>query len=91
MVNTIWKYELSVLCKNELMIPQGGKILSLQMQCEEPCIWVQVDPDATLELRVFRIVGTGQKWSVPVRDTYIGTVQQGVFVWHCFEEESTIW
>lgn len=81
----IWKYPLHIEDLNVIRIPGKGKVLCVQMQRGEPCIWVAVDPGAALIERKFRVIGTGH----PIRDVgagnYIDTFQVGSLVFHVFE------
>ncbi len=80
----IWKYPLLVPL-SVLTIPRGGKVVALQAQRGQPCLWVEVDPEATKELRGFRIYGTGRE--IPDEGVeYVGTYQDRAFVWHVYEE-----
>jgi hypothetical protein len=86
MAKTVWKYELTTNDVNELEIPIGGKILTLQMQNGIPCIWALVDHKAEKETRRFGTIGTGN-FTRQENIEYIGTFQtyQGALVWHVFE------
>lgn len=84
----IWKYPLiegrKQGRKHVIAMPRGAHILSLQRQGMSPTLWALVDPDAEKVERVFEIVGTG--WTVDVSHlAYVGTWQDGGFVWHLFE------
>ena len=82
----IYKYPLVIKCSQEIALPEGAKILTFQMQDRSPFIWALVDPDASLESRTFRVVGTGHElWPDEGSYDHVGTVQQGPFVWHLFE------
>ncbi len=65
---------------------QGAVIRFAGVQREdEICLWAQVpdgDPEL-LEVRNFAVIGTG--WDVPDPGIYIGTVFDGIFVWHVYE------
>jgi hypothetical protein len=75
-------------------MPVGARILTVQMQGLNMCIWASVDlsPNPEIEMRYFRILGTG--WEIEEalfeKYTYLGTVQVhgGLFIWHIFEEVS---
>lgn len=84
MRKTIWKFPISHHPLPTL-IPEGGEILSAQDQSRTICVWALVDPEAALKPRDIRIFGTGSLLNVPERAKFIGTVQQGPFVWHVFE------
>ena len=86
---TIWKFTLSSSAPT-IEMPADARILSVQSQFGDVCLWAMVDPDATKAVRQFRIFGTGQPISEPERPkrlSFIGTVQVsgGQFVWHVFE------
>ena len=44
MNKTIWKYKLKIDILQEIIMPIGARILSVQMQSNTPCLWVLVDP-----------------------------------------------
>lgn len=81
---TIYKYTLPLADATVLQMPDGAKVLSVQIQARQICLWAMVDPSHPLVGRSFSIRGTGQPilWD---NDTYIGTVQLDGFVWHIFE------
>lgn len=66
-------------------MPQGARILSVQDQRGRLCIWAQVDDSKPKVARHFQIVDTGDPRTDMHRLTFIGSVQQGPFVWHVFE------
>ena len=83
---TIWKFPLVVSDVTGAPMPRGAKVLCVQAQHDVPCIWALVDPDAPVEPREFRIIGTGH----PITDElgpYVGTFQLmgGGLVFHVFE------
>ena len=81
---TIYKYQIMLEPRTNLRMPQGAKILSFQMQSGKPYIWSLVDPKQELTEEVFLLLGTGHGTLVPETTDYIGTVQDGPFVWHLF-------
>lgn len=85
-MNTIWKYPIPIDAYFELEMPQGARILTVQMQYNEPQLWALVDKMAPREPRLFRLAGTGHPIDDP-RLNYIGTIQmmEGQLVWHIFE------
>ena len=88
MTHTIYKYPLTQPEGDDVVVemPEGARVLSVQVQRHIPCIWALVDPEKQLEKRRFRIYGTGQRTSLPDAP-YIGTVQllDGRLVYHLFE------
>lgn len=86
---TIWKFSLDIQDVQSFEMPNGAKILSVQVQDGTPCLWAFVNSSAQKEERRFHIFGTGHR--IPPHfseEHYIGTVQthEGALVWHVFEE-----
>jgi hypothetical protein len=86
---TIWRFPLAITDQQELLIPLGAKILTVQARQGIPCLWAVVDPSAPRVLRFIKTVGTGH--DLPLGDCawsyYIGTYQidDGRLVFHVFE------
>lgn len=83
---TVWKYELNVDDKQWLELPRGYKYLSIQVQNEKPCLWVQVDTEAVQDSVLIVTYGTGHPMKSKT-DKFIGsyTLYSGSFVGHVFE------
>jgi len=94
-MKTIYKYEIKAGL-NTFTIPDGAKILTVQIQDAKPYIWVKQDTNRHLVTRKFFTVGTG--WDMQkelekidntlIYDEYIGTFQIvdfGNLVFHLFE------
>jgi hypothetical protein len=66
-------------------MPVGAEVCTFQWQNGVPCLWAIVDSEATKEVRKFAIFGTG--YALPKEDAccYVGTTQDGPYVWHLFE------
>jgi hypothetical protein len=83
----VWKYGVPLTGDGEvhLGMPRGATVVSLQRQRGDTSIWAIVDPDAPLEPRQFRWVGTGQE--VGFDGKFVGTMQWagGSLVFHLFE------
>jgi hypothetical protein len=82
---SIWKYELEGPGKEtELEMPSGARIVHFAQQGGVYCLWAIVAPNAECEKSKFRIIGTG--WDIQDHNfNYIGTLQDGPFVWHLLE------
>jgi hypothetical protein len=87
---TIWKYPLQFNLENDIAIVQMPKeaiVLKLSIQNETPTIWAKVDTEAEMEIRRFKIMGTG--FPEPERGRYIDSLQErragAEFVWHIYE------
>ena len=83
---TIWKYPLEITGSQEVVLPQGARILCVQVQHDVPCLWALVNPDEPSIPRRIYIFGTGHVAPVSA-EGYIGTFQtnEGQFVGHVFE------
>ena len=83
---TVYKYQLTIDDKQEILMPEGAKILSFENQHEIPVIWAFIDPVVVKTAREFRMVGTGY---LITEDNlrFIGTAlfRGGVLVFHLFE------
>lgn len=87
---TIWKYPLAVTDTQSVSMPKGAKILTVQIQRGEACLWALVEPDNPTETRIIEIFGTGH----PIPDgaakrEHIGTFQlpELGLVFHVFERK----
>lgn len=88
-MTTIWKTALEITDRQEIKMPVGAKILSVQMQKGVVCLWYLFNSDLVIpvsEDRVILIAGTGNPFTEQ-RGPFIGTIQQagGALVWHVFE------
>lgn len=93
-MNTIWKYELRVTDRQEVDMPKGAQILSVQADeknsgpnsvGQKICVWALVDDRKRTETHVFDIYGTGHE-CLSEKMSYLATVQVsgGYLVWHVF-------
>lgn len=86
---TIYKYDVPRGGSFELELPPRAQILTVQVQHGEPRIWVLGDTEEKLEVRYFKLIGTGQQYKIdPYKiERYIGTFQMGggALVLHLFE------
>lgn len=80
----IFKYSVTERDGERVKMPQDARILSIQYQGDQLCIWAVVSPDSRIVNRILQRIGTG--WDIPENlGNYIGTVQDGPFVWHYFD------
>lgn len=82
---TIWKFPLRITDEVVLDMPEGAKVLCVQV-VEEPVIYALVDEDAPIKSKRFKILGTGHRHPEIDRDFYVGTIRYKGGVWHVFEE-----
>ena len=81
----IYKYELQITDEQTVEMPRGARLLSVQMQRERLMLWAVVNTNEPIRSRVIRIHGTGIAISPEHNYAFIGTVQDGPFVWHVFD------
>lgn len=82
----VWKFPVPVEDHFAVDMPERSRILTVQIQREQPQMWALCPPEGRLERRFFRLAGTGH----PIEETdlnYVGTFQLlgGALVFHLFE------
>ena len=90
MNKTIYKYSLAVTDFQEVKLPIGAEILTVQNQSENACMWALVNPnEKEMETRNIEIFGTGHPigYDMGISRKYISTFQMhgGQLVFHAFE------
>lgn len=85
-MRAIYKYPLETAEYQQVALPVGHKILSVQLQGRQLCLWAVVDVNQpSTVLREVYMVGTGHPFDADqLLPHYFATVQQGVYVWHVF-------
>lgn len=85
MPEQVWKYEMPVPGGERAhLIPAAGLLPGfLGMQGGSIMFWTTVDGDGPLYRYRFVTVGTGSDVD-PEYETYLGTVLDGLYVWHVF-------
>lgn len=84
-MKTIHKYPLDPR-RPIVEMPIGAKVLSVQIQRGDVCLWALVDTSAEIERRAFIVLGTGHE--VPDNDgEFVATFQMEDLglVFHVFE------
>jgi hypothetical protein len=68
-------------------MPAGARLLDVQTQLAEPCLWALVDDSAPKVSRRFAVRGTGHDAVGLDSSTYVGTFQlvSGRIVFHLFD------
>jgi hypothetical protein len=87
-MKTIWKFKLQTTDEQQILMPKGSEILTVQIQDGEPCIWAMInEPNAEAEKRYIEVFGTGNPILSHGPRKYIGTYQLrgGALVFHVFE------
>lgn len=84
-MKTIWKYPFFGRPGDSILIemPAEAEILRFALQADTPTVWAAVSPNNAPVKRKFAVIGTG--WEFPDNAAYLGTIEQGPFVWHGFE------
>lgn len=89
-MTTILKATISAINRygiTGILVPQGAKFLTVQIQYGEPVIWYMCDTQQPFVTRTIQVVGAGNEVSNPDELVYIATTQQyeGKIVNHFFE------
>ena len=89
MNKVVHKYPLHVGKVQQLEVPVGAKVLSVQVQGSSLCLWALVNADPEGRKRMIRVavLATGQEVKESIKDwDYVGTamMMDGLFVWHVF-------
>lgn len=85
-MKNIFKYNLVIDRTQTVEMPAHARILSVDNQQGNLCLWAEVDPDNYKEDRVISIYGTGNPTS-SYPGIFIGSVVIDPFVWHVYEQE----
>ncbi len=85
-MQTIHKYPFEVNDTVRISMPIGSKVLCVQVQNGQPCIWALVHPSNAQDIYEFSIRGTGHNCDDVDGDDYLGTFQlhDGALVFHMF-------
>ncbi len=85
---TIWKFPIAVTDEQTVEMPADARILTVQVQHDQPCLWAIVDSDKPTEPRRIRIFGTGHDMGRGNGSVYIGSFQisGGSLVFHVFDQ-----
>ena len=84
----IYKYIIEPDDYIKINVPKFSKILSVQLQKSNVCVWILCDPNQPLTTRTFRLAGTGHEIKEDIAGLiFIGTFQVygGDLVFHLFE------
>lgn len=88
-MKVIYKYELpESQTKCIIEMPEGAKVLTVNLQFNALCIWALVDITKPYETREFYVTGTGHPGDFSNQYKYIDTVQfsGGQYIYHIFEK-----
>ena len=88
-MKTIWKFAVGIDDRQDIRVPKGAKVLTVQMQDRELCLWAIVETDAAtigVDMPVW-VHGTGHPCAVDEKfGRYVDSVQMhdGQLVFHVF-------
>jgi len=71
----IWKYTLAVKHSQVVEMPKHAKLLTVQVNLGEPCVWAAVNTQETYEKRVLITYGTGHPVQEITLFPFLGTYQ----------------
>ena len=90
----VHKYPLAInnegdgVFRADVTMPCHAEIRYVDMQGSDITLWAELDKEITgTEIRKFLVVGTGREFDACTWDTYVGTVREGPYVWHIFEDK----
>lgn len=91
-MKVIWKYEIPLESRFKIDLPKNARILSVQSQNGNPCMWVEFEPpeiNKPSEVRIFFLAATGEAFNETDLE-YIETFQcrNGALVFHLYENKS---
>ena len=85
----IHKYEIPLGDVFTASLPQGARMLAVQVQRGIPCLWAEVDRQANMVPRRFYVRGTGHPMGAARASDHVGTFQlsDGDLVFHLYAGE----
>lgn len=84
-MDTVYKYRVPFDDNVDIETYECAEVLAFDVQEGQLTIWARVDTTLPPVVRRLRLAGTGH----PLDNAreYIGTCQDGVYVWHLFERD----
>lgn len=82
----IWKFPLEIVEYQSVAMPEWAELLHIEFHRGELNLWALVNPNEPKVQCTIHRFGTG--WPMPdnLGLKHIGTVLDGAYVWHFFEE-----
>lgn len=84
-MKVIWKFTLRIDKEQIIELVEDAKILSIQSQFGNICMWVLLNTHNHKIKRKFRIIGTGHEIDDDFYGEYIDTCLVNNYVWHVFD------
>ena len=83
----IWKFDVAPTAGPQVVKAPGlSDAVLFAMQGNHPHVWMRVEPGQPEVERRIQVVGTGHE--IPGDWRHVGSLQDGPFVWHLFQEAS---
>jgi hypothetical protein len=82
-MRTIHKFPFAVRDQIEIEAPVGARVVHVENQGGEPCLWMEVQTDHAMGRHFFTIRDTGHE--IPDNVQHVATWKDGPFVWHMFK------
>lgn len=80
-MRVVYKYQVGT----DVLIPEGAKLRAVKEQHGHIYLWAEVETDSPIEVRHFRVVGTGHPITQEFLE-YRGTAFMPTgLVWHVYE------
>lgn len=82
---TIWKFPFGLYVRSRITLgmPMNSRVIHVECQHGQPCLWAIVDEKQPTVERTFFLVGTGHPLLPEI--VYVATFQINGFCWHLFE------
>lgn len=86
-MKTIWKFPIPAEDEVTIAMPKGARLLTVQVQRRNPCLWALVDDSAETATRRLAVRGTGHDADGLEGAAYVGTFQlvSGSIIFHLFD------
>lgn len=87
MSSQIWKFPIRCEDLNEVSMPVGARLLTVQVQGSAPCLWAEVETCLPKRLRLIHVRGTGHDMDYAAGCPYVGSFQllAGQLVFHVLD------
>jgi hypothetical protein len=76
-------FEINLGESFKILLPDGFKIILVEMQDNAPCIWAEVNQENVTVEAIFQIFGTGHP--IPDQFEIVRSFQQPPYVWHLYQ------
>lgn len=88
-MKTIYKYPIEITDSQVIKLPKEYRVLTVQIQNNNPFLWALVDTDNDLEDAEILIIGTGHGIQNIETMEYISTIQvnNGKLIFHVFRRK----